>query len=67
VAGRPDEGEHNALRSSEAIVGLFAPTPTPRRFTPRLADPAASLAEINRRFAAVPFEGAYWASLKASQ
>ncbi|APO73244.1 ferrichrome/ferrioxamine ABC transporter substrate-binding protein [Rhizobium etli 8C-3] len=28
-------------------------------------DPASSLAEINARFAAVPFEGAYWTSLKA--
>lgn len=27
-------------------------------------DPAATLAEINRRFAAVPFEGSYWISLK---
>ncbi|EJL51367.1 ABC-type Fe3+-hydroxamate transport system, periplasmic component [Rhizobium sp. CF122] len=26
-------------------------------------DPASSLAEINERFAAVPFEGAYWTSL----
>jgi iron complex transport system substrate-binding protein len=26
-------------------------------------DPAATLAEINRRFAAVPFEGTYWTSL----
>lgn len=26
-------------------------------------DPAGSLAEINERFAAVPFEGAYWTSL----
>jgi iron complex transport system substrate-binding protein len=29
-------------------------------------DPARSLAEINARFAAVAFEGAYWASLTAS-
>jgi iron complex transport system substrate-binding protein len=28
-------------------------------------DPAATLAEINRRFAAVPFEGSYWITLKA--
>ncbi|KQS72601.1 ferrichrome ABC transporter [Rhizobium sp. Leaf371] len=27
-------------------------------------DPAATLADINARFAAVPFEGAYWISLK---
>ncbi|APG85173.1 iron ABC transport system, solute-binding protein [Sinorhizobium americanum CCGM7] len=27
-------------------------------------DPARTLAEINERFAAVPFEGAYWISLK---
>lgn len=27
-------------------------------------DPSATLAEINQRFAAVPFEGAYWTSLK---
>ncbi|PST22235.1 ferrichrome ABC transporter [Mesorhizobium plurifarium] len=27
-------------------------------------DPAATLTEINRRFAAVPFEGSYWISLK---
>jgi iron complex transport system substrate-binding protein len=27
-------------------------------------DPAATLAEIDRRFAAVPFEGTYWISLK---
>jgi iron complex transport system substrate-binding protein len=27
-------------------------------------DPAATLAEINRRFAAVPFEGSYWISLQ---
>lgn len=27
-------------------------------------DPEATLAEINRRFAAVPFEGAYWISLQ---
>lgn len=27
-------------------------------------DPAGSLSELNERFAAVPFEGAYWASLK---
>jgi iron complex transport system substrate-binding protein len=26
-------------------------------------DPAGSLAEINERFAAVPFEGAYWTSV----
>jgi len=30
-------------------------------------DPAVTLAEINRRFAAVPFEGSYWISLKASK
>ena len=29
-------------------------------------DPKRSLAEINACFAAVPFEGAYWASLTAS-
>jgi len=28
-------------------------------------DPAGSLSELNERFAAVPFEGAYWASLKS--
>ncbi|KQV84182.1 ABC transporter substrate-binding protein [Rhizobium sp. Root1220] len=28
-------------------------------------DPAGSLAEINERFAAVPFEGAYWTSLRS--
>jgi iron complex transport system substrate-binding protein len=26
--------------------------------------PEATLAEINQRFAAVPFEGSYWISLK---
>lgn len=30
-------------------------------------DPAETLAEINRRFAAVPFEGSYWASLKPAE
>jgi iron complex transport system substrate-binding protein len=27
-------------------------------------DPAATLKEINARFAAVPFDGAYWIDLK---
>lgn len=30
-------------------------------------DPAATLAEINRRFAAVPFEGAYWVSQEGAK
>lgn len=30
-------------------------------------DPAETLAEINRRFAAVPFDGSYWISLKPAQ
>lgn len=30
-------------------------------------DPAATLAELNRRFAAVPFEGTYWISLDPAQ
>ncbi|MCA1439666.1 ABC transporter substrate-binding protein [Ensifer sp. IC4062] len=30
-------------------------------------DPTASLAEINTRFAAVPFEGSYWISLKTGK
>lgn len=29
-------------------------------------DPAATLAEINRRFLAVPYQGEYWADLKAA-
>lgn len=30
-------------------------------------DPAATLAEINRRFAAMPFEGSFWVSLDPAQ
>ncbi|WP_233553378.1 ABC transporter substrate-binding protein [Teichococcus wenyumeiae] len=33
----------------------------------RDVDPGATLAEINRRFAAVPFEGTYWISLDPSE
>jgi iron complex transport system substrate-binding protein len=55
----------NAVPLNIVAAEAFAAWLRPELFPD--VDPAASLAEINRRFAAVPFEGAYWASLKASQ
>lgn len=62
-AGRA-HGLWNAFNGT--AINVVAAEATARWLRPELfpdLDPAASLAEINARFAAMPFEGTYWTSL----
>ncbi|CCE96567.1 hypothetical protein SFHH103_02072 [Sinorhizobium fredii HH103] len=52
----------NAIPLNIVAAEAFAAWLRPELFAD--VDPAKTLAEINERFAAVPFEGAYWISLK---
>ncbi|MCG5477222.1 MAG: ferrichrome ABC transporter, partial [Sinorhizobium fredii] len=52
----------NAIPLNIVAAEAFAAWLRPDLFAD--VDPARTLAEINERFAAVPFEGAYWISLK---
>lgn len=63
-AGRAHGFSHQLINSPLDIVAIeaFAKWLHPDLF--RDVDPAATLAEINRRFLAVPYEGAYWVDLR---
>ena len=64
VRGRRAHGLWNAFNG--ALINIVALEALARWTRPDLfadLDPAATLAEINARFSAVPYEGAYWTSL----
>lgn len=52
----------NAVPLNVLAAEAFAAWLRPELFAD--ISPEATLAEINQRFAAVPFEGSYWISLK---
>lgn len=54
----------NAVPLNILAAEAFAHWLRPELFSD--ADPGATLTEINERFAAVPFDGAYWISLKGN-
>lgn len=63
-AGRAHGFSHQLINSPLDIVAIetFARWVHPQQFAD--VDPAETLAQINRRFLAVPYEGVYWVDLR---
>lgn len=64
--GRVHGLSHQMINSPIDVIAVevLAKWIHPERFAD--LDPAATLAEINKRFLAIPYEGQYWADLKAA-